>query len=75
PCHQQQREYRGFHANTVPQQYLLTSINYWGTVIAIGDRPMANILNADKQTAIIGALAEGSSIAQSIGRPTCIGIR
>jgi IS1 family transposase len=47
----------------VPQKYL-TSNNYWGTVI-----DMANVLNTDKQIAIIGALAEGSSI-RSIERIT-----
>jgi len=57
------------HANTVPQEYVLTRLNYWGTVIAIGDRPMANVLSTEKQTAIIGALAEGSSI-RSIERQT-----
>jgi len=55
--------------NTVPQQYPLTSLNYWGTVIGIGDTPMANVLSTEKQTAIIGALAEGSSI-RSIERQT-----
>jgi hypothetical protein len=40
----------------VPQKYL-TSNNYWGTVI-----DMANVLNTDKQIAVISALAEGSSI-------------
>jgi hypothetical protein len=55
--------------NNVPQQSCLTSVNYRGTLIAIGDRPMANVLNADKQTAIIGMLAEGSGI-RSIERQT-----
>ncbi len=57
------RPHPSFHGpNTVPQQYLLTIDNYRGTVISIGDRPMANVLSRAKQTAIIGALAEGSSI-------------
>jgi hypothetical protein len=47
----------------VPQKYL-TSNNYWGTVIC-----MANILDTDTQIAVIGALAEGSSI-RSIERVT-----
>ena len=52
-----------FHANNVPQKHL-TSNNNWGTVI-----DMANVLNTDKQIAVIGALAEGSSI-RSIERIT-----
>lgn len=55
--------------DTVPHKYTLTTPNYWGTVIAIGATPMANVLKAEKQTAIIGALAEGSSI-RSIERMT-----
>jgi IS1 family transposase len=47
----------------VPQKHL-TSNNIWGTVIH-----MANVLNTDKQIAVIGALAEGSSI-RSIERIT-----
>jgi IS1 family transposase len=47
----------------VPHKYL-PSNSYWGTVI-----DMANILNTDKQIAVIGALAEGSSI-RSIERIT-----
>ena len=42
----------------------MTINDYWGTVI-----DMANILNTDKQIAVIGALAEGSSI-RSIERIT-----
>ncbi len=53
-----------FHTNTVPQKYLLTSSNYWGTVIAIGRAQMANVLATEKQATIIGALAEGSGIRQ-----------
>jgi IS1 family transposase len=48
---------------SVPQKHL-TSNSYWGTVI-----DMANVLNTDKQIAVIGALAEGSSI-RSIERIT-----
>jgi IS1 family transposase len=51
-------------ANTVPQKYLLTSPNYWGTVIVIRRGQMANILPREKQIAVIGALAEGSAIRQ-----------
>jgi IS1 family transposase len=54
PCHDRQ---------IVPHKYL-TSNSYWGTVIH-----MANVLNTDKQIAVIGALAEGSSI-RSIERIT-----
>lgn len=52
------------HANTVPQKYFLTSTNYWGTVMGIEDTQMANILPAEKQIAVISALAEGSGIRQ-----------
>lgn len=58
-----------FTSNTVPQQYPLTSANYWGTVIGIGRTQMANVLSTEKQVAIIGGLAEGSSI-RSIERIT-----
>jgi IS1 family transposase len=47
----------------VPQKHL-TGNSYWGTVI-----DMANVLNTDKQIAVIGALTEGSSI-RSIERIT-----
>jgi IS1 family transposase len=41
----------------------LTSPNYRNTIIAVGRlNLMANVLNADKQAAVIVALAEGSSI-------------
>ena len=50
--------------NSVPQKYLLTTNNYWGTVIAIRRTDMANILSTDKQIAVISALAEGSGIRQ-----------
>jgi IS1 family transposase len=53
-----------FHPNNVPRKYSLTAYNYWGTVI-----DMANVLNTDKQIAVIGALSEGSSI-RSIERIT-----
>lgn len=52
-----------WHGFTVTQK-LLTSNNYCNTVI-----PMANVLNKDKQIAVISALAEGSSI-RSIERIT-----
>jgi IS1 family transposase len=53
-----------FHSGiSVPQKHL-TSNNYWGTVM-----DMANVLNTDKKIAVIGALAEGSSI-RSIERIT-----
>ena len=50
-------------SNIVPRKHL-TSNSSWGTVIDI-----ANVLNKDKQIAVIGALAEGSSI-RSIERLT-----
>lgn len=49
---------------TVPQQFCLTRDNYRGTVIAIRRAQMSNILPMEKQTAIIGMLAEGSGIRQ-----------
>lgn len=56
-------QYQRFHnPDTVPQKYFLTTYNYCGTLIGIGGTAMANILSKDKQIAIIGALAEGSSI-------------
>jgi IS1 family transposase len=50
--------------NTVPQKYLLTISNYWGTVIAVRAANMANVLPMDKKIAVISALAEGSGIRQ-----------
>jgi IS1 family transposase len=50
--------------DTVPQKYLLTNSNYWGTVIGIGRADMPNVLSTDKQVAVISALAEGSGIRQ-----------
>jgi IS1 family transposase len=47
----------------------LTSVNYRGTVIGIGRAQMANVLDKNKQVAIISSLAEGSSI-RSIERIT-----
>jgi IS1 family transposase len=52
------------HIEKIVPQKDLTNNAYWGTVIH-----MANVLNADKQIAVIGALAEGSSI-RSIERIT-----
>jgi IS1 family transposase len=52
------------HSGTIVPQKYLTRSNYWGTVI-----DMANVLNTDKKIAVIGALAEGSSI-RSIERIT-----
>ncbi len=49
---------------SVTQKYPLTSFSFCNTVIG-----MANVLNTDKQVAVIGALAEGSSI-RSIERIT-----
>lgn len=59
-----------FHfSDIVPQKYFLTTTNYWGTVIGIGRAHMPNVLSIEKQIAVIGALAEGSSI-RSIERIT-----
>jgi hypothetical protein len=55
------------HGEIVPQKHL-TWRNYWGTLNAAGEN-MANVLNTDKQIAIIAALSEGSSI-RSIERMT-----
>jgi IS1 family transposase len=57
-----QREY--LHNGTIVLRKYLDNLYYCSTVI-----DMANVLNADKQIAIIGALAEGSSI-RSIERIT-----
>ena len=63
---QEHSEFGNFvpHGNTVPQKYLLTRTNYWGTVIVIGRAQMANVLPMEKQVAVISALAEGSGIRQ-----------
>jgi IS1 family transposase len=67
---ERQREYHHFlqhNAEIVPQK-LLTRYNCWGTLNTAGEN-MANVLNTDKQIAIIAALSEGSSI-RSIERMT-----
>ena len=56
------------HGNTVTQK-LLTTPYYCNTLIAIGRQYMANVLSTEKQSTIIGLLAEGSSI-RSIERVT-----
>src|SRR5207302_5529037 len=59
-----------FHAgNTVSRKYILTGNYLCNTVIPYCEAGMANVLNTDKQIAVIGALAEGSSI-RSIERIT-----
>jgi IS1 family transposase len=64
--HNQSKSDRHFHSsNTVPRKYLLTSVNYRGTIIAIGRMNMANVLPIAKQVAVISALAEGSGIRQA----------
>ncbi len=50
--------------NTVPQEYMLTSPIYWGTVSGIGRADMPNVLSTDRQVAVIGAFAESSGIRQ-----------
>ncbi len=57
-----------FDGKIVPQK-CLTPDNSWGTVIQVRRTSMANILPTDKKIAVIGALAEGSSI-RSIERIT-----
>jgi IS1 family transposase len=57
------------HGISVTQKYVLTTGDLCITLIAIGRQHMANILSTDKQIAVIGALAEGSSI-RSIERIT-----
>jgi IS1 family transposase len=57
-------KHQPFHDRKIVPRKYLTSNSYWGTVI-----DMANVLNKDKQIAVIGALAEGSSI-RSIERLT-----
>jgi IS1 family transposase len=56
--------FRGWHDETVPQEYFLTSTNYWGTVIVVRRMDMANVLSMEKRIAVISALAEGSGIRQ-----------
>jgi IS1 family transposase len=60
---------RLLYVDKIVTQKLLTTPDYCNTVIAIGRAHMANVLSTDKQIAIIGALAEGSSI-RSIERIT-----
>jgi IS1 family transposase len=71
--HHQQEQYesdRNLHSsNTVTQKYRLTSSNSCNTLIGIGRTDMPNVLDKDKQIAIISALTEGSSI-RSIERIT-----
>jgi IS1 family transposase len=50
--------------NTVPHKYVLTNLNYRGTVIAIRRSGMAPFLEKTKQVQIVSALAEGSGIRQ-----------
>ena len=62
-CDAGKNEESNHDGEIVPRKYL-PSNSYWGTVI-----DMANVLNTDKQIAVIGALSEGSSI-RSIERIT-----
>jgi IS1 family transposase len=59
-------ERENLHSGRIVPRKCLTSNSYWGTVI-----DMANVLPKDKQIAVIGALAEGSSL-RSIERITGI---
>ena len=49
---------------SVTHKYLLTSLSFCNTVMAIEGTQMANILSTEKQVAVISALAEGSAIRQ-----------
>jgi IS1 family transposase len=62
--HSKQEHEKPCHGGTIVLQKYLDNLYYCSTVI-----DMANVLNKDKQTAIIAALAEGSSI-RSIERIT-----
>jgi IS1 family transposase len=67
---QENREQNPSHSdNTVTQKYSLTNLNSCITVIGIGRTDMPNVLDKDKQIAIISALTEGSSI-RSVERIT-----
>jgi IS1 family transposase len=66
--YQTRRYPSSFHANNVTQK-LLTVSDYCNTLLAIGRAHMANVLSTEKQIAVIGGLAEGSSI-RSIERIT-----
>jgi len=64
--------YRFHGGNSVKQKSFLTSPSFRNTLIAVErGLAMANVLNKERQAAIIGALAEGSSI-RSIERMTGI---
>jgi IS1 family transposase len=65
-CDEAKRENRNIdpHSGTIVLQKYLDNLYYCSTVMH-----MANVLNTDKQIAVIGALAEGSSI-RSIERIT-----
>ena len=62
--HQDDSDEQSLHGDKSVTQKYLTSLNYRNTVMH-----MANVLNTDKQIAVISALAEGSSI-RSIERIT-----
>jgi IS1 family transposase len=67
PCGNDEAQHQSFHGpDSVSQKYLkkgLTNPSSCNTLISgRGEKLMANILEKDKQIAIIGALAEGSSI-------------
>src|SRR5205814_8090436 len=57
------------NVDTVTQKYRLTRTTYCNTLMPYREAAMANVLNTDKQIAVISALAEGSSI-RSIERIT-----
>jgi IS1 family transposase len=63
-CNQIKSNENQFHGHTIVLQKYPDKLHYCSTVI-----DMANVLNTDKQIAVIGALAEGSSI-RSIERIT-----
>jgi len=59
---QEHSEYQDVHSLINVSQKHLTSYRLCNTVIVDKEAFMANILSTDKQIAVIGALAEGSSI-------------
>ncbi len=40
------------HGDIVPQKYILTTLNYWGTAIGMGRTQMANVLAASQYAAL-----------------------
>jgi hypothetical protein len=69
-CKEQQDRNGASHGrNTVPQQYVLTSSTYWGTVIGIRRGGMPNVLSTDKQVAVISALTAWAHDTDNAAQP------